>query len=124
MNPIIEQYAEIEHEQWMQWTKAINKELKQIKEAIIKEKNQEAIEKLNKIINRWEKNHKPYKELPEEEKQKDREQAKPVINKTRNILELTANNIITEVTIITKKTEMRRYLEQYKKTFIDELTKE
>lgn len=60
---IIEQLADLEHEQWMKWAK----------ELISKEKLSEA------RISRWEKEcFKPYKELSEEMKEFDREWARKV----------------------------------------------
>lgn len=77
---IIDSLAELEHQQWEYWTKAKWSELRSIKrnleEAIDIES---AIKELQSIYDRWRKNWKPYSELDEKTKDKDREWAEKVI---------------------------------------------
>ena len=61
-----EELAELEHEQWMSWTKYIAKEWMGKIPA--------------KLKLRWVQNWKPYSELTEEEKDKDRKWADKIIN--------------------------------------------
>ena len=66
---LLEQLAELEHEQWMAWTKAV-------------------IDKMSWNVSResryqyeemWEPNWVPYSELSEDQKEKDREWARKVL---------------------------------------------
>lgn len=63
-NEIIELLAALEHEQWMEWSKALVAGEKRLSFA---------------RIERWKKLWKPYKELTEEEKEQDRVYARKVL---------------------------------------------
>ena len=69
---IREQLAELEHKQWMCWTKSI---IKSWLEPLRNRPN----DALAVLINHWGKNHKPYKRLPEETKEHDRVWADKVL---------------------------------------------
>jgi hypothetical protein len=65
---LIEELAKLEHEQWESWTKYIaNQVLTQGEDFSI-----------NEQMLKWQKNWKPYEELTEEEKEKDRKWARKV----------------------------------------------
>jgi hypothetical protein len=57
----IERVAEVEHEQWMAWSKSVAPEVSPERRA------------------RWQKLWVPYKDLPEDEKEKDREWARKAL---------------------------------------------
>jgi hypothetical protein len=61
----IERVAEIEHEQWMAWSKSVADEVSPERRA------------------RWEKYWVPYRDLPEDVKELDREWARKVIDEIR-----------------------------------------
>jgi hypothetical protein len=76
----IEAIAELEHEQWLVWTRSVDKELKRIAYLINQRKVIEAEEVLYDLRNKWYKNWRPYKELDEKTKDLDRFWAKKVWN--------------------------------------------
>jgi hypothetical protein len=61
----LERVAEVEHEQWMAWSKAVAPEVSPERRA------------------RWKKSWIPYKDLPEEEKEKDRQWARKALKAAR-----------------------------------------
>ncbi len=61
---LMEDLADLEHEQWMSWSKYVAKNNKIPKE----------------LLEKWKKNWKPYSKLDEKTKDSDREWAKKVIN--------------------------------------------
>lgn len=63
MNETIEKLAELEHEQWVEWSKALVQSEKRLSFA---------------RIERWKKLWKPYAQLTEEEKEQDRIYARKV----------------------------------------------
>ncbi len=64
-NKVLEELAEIEHDQWIEWSKSVADE--------VSEERRE----------RWKKLWIPYDELSEEEKEKDREYARKVLKKIK-----------------------------------------
>lgn len=66
MKGLLEELAELEHNQWISWTKALVK--KHDKDLLLD------------ITSKWKRNWKPYKDLTEKEKGKDRVWARKVIN--------------------------------------------
>lgn len=58
---LLEELAELEHIQWIRWTQSVDSNVPPY------------------IVERWRKNWIPYNELPEEEKNKDREFADKII---------------------------------------------
>jgi hypothetical protein len=77
---IREHLSALEHEQWTAWSKAIAKELHDIKVLCYMGKTTEAIQKINGRLNRWEKNWKPYNKLSDDMKEFDREWADKVLD--------------------------------------------
>ena len=71
----LEELAELEHEQWMAWTKGLAKRMGEINTL-----NPDCYEAfLNSLVERWKKNWKPYAELPEVVKEQDRLWAKKAL---------------------------------------------
>jgi hypothetical protein len=64
---ILEKLSEIEHEQWMEWSKSVSKEVSEERR------------------NRWEKLWIPYKDLSEEMKELDRKFARKVISILKSV---------------------------------------
>ncbi len=64
-----EKLAELEHEQWKSWTDSVIETLSK----------GNIFDELNDLIGKWKKNFKPYCDLSEEEKDKDREWADKVL---------------------------------------------
>lgn len=64
----LEELAELEHEQWISWTKSVVKQWK------------DSDGDFDFLIFKWEKNWKPYKDLTETEKEKDRKWARKVLS--------------------------------------------
>lgn len=67
MKDLLEKLAELEHKQWISWSKYIADQLiyKRIKP--------------EDLLTKWHKNWKPYSKLSEEEKEKDRVWARKVL---------------------------------------------
>lgn len=65
---LVERLAELEHRQWMSWTKYLVE-------------NHDIPENLEE---KWKKNWMPYEELPEEEKEKDRKWARKAVKRVEN----------------------------------------
>lgn len=74
---LIERLAELEHKQWMEWSKSV---LDEIMGDPMKTKA-EMRDDIHELHQRWLEYWKPYSELPEEAKEKDREWARKVIQK-------------------------------------------
>lgn len=74
MTDLLEELSKIEHQQWMHWTKWL-----------VKESSHEIPEGLE---NKWRENWKPYEELSEEEKEKDRKWGRKVMEKIEQIPEV------------------------------------
>lgn len=72
--------SDLEHQQWEHWSKALAEKLKKAIELIAQRKTIEARSELREIIGRWEKNWKPYKELPDHVKDFDREWAEKFLD--------------------------------------------
>ena len=72
--------ADLEDQQWEHWSKAIAIRLEKIIKLLNENKTQEAVGWLERIIKKWEKNWKPYKKLPEDIKDFDREWAEKVLD--------------------------------------------
>jgi len=68
-NKLREFLADIEHEQWMSFTTSIAKELVLVDDVVV-----------DSILERWQKNWKPYKKLSEDIKDKDREWADKILD--------------------------------------------
>ena len=83
-NQLLEKLAELEHIQWEHWSKHITNELHDIKVLCYAGNTTEAIQKLNSMLQRWEKNWKPYKKLKEDIKDYDREWARKVLELIKN----------------------------------------
>jgi hypothetical protein len=91
-NQVLEDMADICHQEWMSWSKNISKELYVILEVLKKDiefyeengiENKEAVElveKLEKRLGRWEGLWIPYEELSEEMKDSDRVYAKKMFD--------------------------------------------
>jgi len=69
---IIEQLAMLEHNQWMEWSKHIAKELLVIVSDLDDGVIQVNVNRINDILTKWKNNWKPYDELDEETKKLDR----------------------------------------------------
>lgn len=80
---LLEKLADIEHEQWMDWSKAISKELKEIHDIAGEFNGASSCIEIQDLIeirlNRWNKLWIPYNELSEEMKESDREYARKVL---------------------------------------------
>jgi len=86
-----EELAELEHKQWENWTKYITEHLFDVYEQGKENRNDEIAQmkglawlidkELVPMIRKWQKNWKPYSELTEEEKNKDRIWADKVLEK-------------------------------------------
>ena len=72
--------SDLEHQQWEHWSKALAKRLEKVIKLLNENKSQEAINWLERIIQNWEKNWKPYNKLPEDIKDFDREWADKVLD--------------------------------------------
>ena len=81
----LEQLAEIEHKQWMSWTKYIFKEFGEL--AKENKSDQFVLDFLINKLAKWQDNWKPYKNLKKEEKEKDRVWAREVIKHLQDIEE-------------------------------------
>jgi hypothetical protein len=77
---LLEILADLEHQQWEHWSKTIARSLEKIIKLLNENKTQEAVGWLESIIKNWEKNWKPYKKLPEDIKDFDREWAEKVLD--------------------------------------------
>ena len=76
---IREHVSRQEHEQWLEWSKAIAVQLTGIQTLINKGENNAASHKINEIFVRWMKNWKPYNKLSEDVKDQDREYADKIL---------------------------------------------
>jgi len=79
-NKIREHLSNLEHEQWMSWSKTIAEKLSMIKHECEEGNKQDAIIRINRIISEWKTNWKPYKELKEWIKEYDREWADKILD--------------------------------------------
>lgn len=97
-NQVIEDMAEICHEEWMAWSKSVSKELNLTIEILKKDieffkendiENKEAIELVQKLesrLERWQSLWIPYDELSEEMKDADREYAEKMFKVAKEFL--------------------------------------
>lgn len=69
MNELIEALAELEHEQWVEWSRTI------VQQELISAERRE----------RWERYWVPYSELPEDVKEHDRVWARKVVERLGNV---------------------------------------
>lgn len=77
---IIEALAELEHEQWSQWSDNLWSELRDIRRDLDEALDEKtAIAKIDNRYRRWKANWIPYKDLPEKVKEQDRIWAKKVL---------------------------------------------
>ncbi len=83
----LEELAEIEHKQWIEWSKFIAEELKEIEGHLVYERTKDALKQLNDIQKRWAKSWKPYSELTEETKESDRKYAKKVLQRIKSAVQ-------------------------------------
>ncbi len=72
--------SEQEHVQWEYWSKAIAKELEKLKEIVSNEEIDNALHLIDFRLHRWRQNWKPYKKLPEDIKDYDRDWADVILN--------------------------------------------
>lgn len=71
--PLLEKLANLEHKQWMKWSKSLIKRLKSESPRIMQRRLIESLEK------RWKPNWKSYCKLPEDIKEHDRKWARKVL---------------------------------------------
>ena len=76
---LLEKLSELEHIQWLSWSKAVWDRLESIKRAIEEEDKRKALFLLEEQRNRWGVNWIPYNKLDEETKEMDRKYARKVI---------------------------------------------
>ena len=79
-NEIREWLSEQEHIQWEQWSKSLGELLQSLLKAISNGYNSKAQHKILEKLISWKKNWIPYKELPEEIKEYDREWADKILD--------------------------------------------
>lgn len=79
MSNKVEELSNLEHQQWMEWSKEIAKELEELKVLCYAGKTTKAIQKINKRLNRWEKYWVEYGKLDDETKEFDRVWARKVM---------------------------------------------
>jgi hypothetical protein len=78
---ILEKLSELEHEQWCDWASVLSAELSSLVKIIdehdvdLNDEEQEFVLHVKDRLSRWEKLMIPYSELPDDEKDKDREYA-------------------------------------------------
>lgn len=83
INEFRESLADIEHQQWRYWSMNLSLDLMNIRRELMYEENvgvNNAVIRINAMLEKWLKNWKPYNELTEEEKEKDREWADKVLD--------------------------------------------
>lgn len=95
-NKLREKLAELEHEQWQNWSYKIKEELDKIHQLIVNDKGYEARLLISKIRNRWQENWIPYKQLSEKTKDFDREWADKA-------LKIVVNEVIEQSRLLQKK---------------------
>ncbi len=79
-NELREWLSNLEHEQWIAWSKSLTIELREIYIFTEKAEMFKIKDKINSRIQRWEKNWIPYKELSEDIKDFDREWADKILD--------------------------------------------
>jgi hypothetical protein len=80
-NKLREFLADIEHQQWMCWVECLTHDLWNIRRDLDEAGEiNSAIRRIDERFARWKKNQKPYKELTEEAKEKDREWADKILD--------------------------------------------
>ena len=77
---VLDSVAEVEHNQWMFWSKSVSEELKKAIVLGRTNKIDECCEMLANILRRWEKNWKPFSELSNDSKDDDRIWAEQVFS--------------------------------------------
>jgi hypothetical protein len=75
-----EHLADIEHQQWMVWSKALAEELRLINLDCYREDFIVIKNRIKTRLEQWQKNWKPYKKLSEDVKEFDREWADKIID--------------------------------------------
>lgn len=82
MDELIEELSALEHEQWMAWTKSVARKLEHLKDKVLVEDMDvtSAVVIIQEILDRWKKNWKFYSELSNDEKEKDREYARKIMD--------------------------------------------
>lgn len=76
----LEQLSDLEHQQWMSWSKALGQELVNALNFLHVGNSKGAVNILSYRMDRWRKNWKDYRKLPEDVKDMDREWAEKVID--------------------------------------------
>lgn len=89
---LLEELSNLEHKQWIDWSKNISKDIKQLTDALeahinywrnkgvfVNKNTTDLVKKQQERLQRWEKLWIPYEELDEEMKESDREYARKVI---------------------------------------------
>ena len=106
LEPLLEKLAELEHEQWMSWSKylAENEDIQPI------------------LLEKWRKNWKPYSTLSEEIKEKDRKWARKIMRMINERYLWVVNEIKKEVgaganLVIHEETDAFQILKILKKAF-------
>jgi len=81
-NQLREFLADIEHQQWICWSKSLTKELILIRDRIVNPhtNHEHTYDIINNRLKRWEKLWKPYKKLTFDEKEQDREWADKILD--------------------------------------------
>ena len=77
---IIERLADLEHKQWMKWSKTIAKDLERFGGAVkVPLIDSDILEQIAKRLRRWSELWIPYEELSEEERELGREWARKIL---------------------------------------------
>jgi len=76
-NKLLEELSNLEHEQWLHWSKAV---IKQLHEGISPYETEKLRDRTMQLHQKWLKNWKPYDELDEETKEHDRVWARKVLD--------------------------------------------
>jgi len=85
---LLERLSEIEHNQWIHWSKTIWDRLESIKRAIEADDKRTALFLLEEQRNKWEQNWIPYNQLDEKTKEFDRVWAKKVLETIETIFSI------------------------------------
>lgn len=77
---VLEILADLEHQQWEHWSRTLASELLTIRNALRSGEHKKAERIIKDRLKRWKKNWKPYRRLPEDEKESDRKWAEKVLD--------------------------------------------
>ncbi len=78
-NELREKLAELEHKQWLEWVDKIKETLVAVRESILQDETEEAIDIIQRRIFLWLQYERPYNQLSEEEKDLDKIWADKII---------------------------------------------